>query len=97
MLPDGGLIGFHRTTGLEDHLATSLSRDGGHSFDVLREGLPAQHCYDLVYRHGLSVADDGLHLLMGSTTGQLWASSDAGEHWQHAFAHLPPIYAVRIG
>jgi hypothetical protein len=34
---------------------------------------------------------------MGSTTGQLWASADGGETWQHAFGHLPPIHAVRFG
>ena len=78
-------------------LAVQRTRDGAQSFDVLRDGLPVVDCYDLVYRHGLVVADDGQHLLMGSTTGQLWASSDGGEHWQHPFAHLPPIYAVRFG
>lgn len=78
-------------------LAVQRTRDGGQSFDVLREGLPQADCYDLVYRHGLVVADDGLHLLMGSTTGQLWASADGGEAWHHAFAHLPPIYTVRFG
>jgi hypothetical protein len=78
-------------------LAVQRTRDGGQSFDVLREGLPQADCYDLVYRHGLVVADDGQHLLMGSTTGQLWASADGGEAWHSAFAHLPPIYAVRFG
>lgn len=78
-------------------LAVQRTRDGGQSFDVLREGLPQGDCYDLVYRHGLVVADDGQHLLMGSTTGQLWASADGGEAWQHAFAHLPPIYTVHFG
>lgn len=78
-------------------LAVQRTRDGGRSFDTLREGLPQTHCYDLVYRHGLAVALDGQHLLMGSTTGQLWASADGGDTWQHAFAHLPPIHTVRFG
>jgi len=71
--------------------------DGGRSFETSRAGLPASHCYDLVYRHGLAVADDGRTLLMGSTTGGLWASSDAGDRWTDVSAHLPPIYAVRLG
>jgi len=33
---------------------------------------------------------------MGSTTGGLWASDDAGESWRLINAHLPPIYAVRL-
>ena len=34
---------------------------------------------------------------MGSTTGHLWASDDAGDHWSAVGQHLPPIYAVRFG
>ena len=78
-------------------LAVNRTRDGGRSFETLRDGLPQEHCYDLVYRHGLAVADDGQHLLMGSTTGGLWASSDGGDHWQGVSLNLPPIYAVRFG
>ena len=72
-------------------------RDGGRSFEPLRAGLPQQDCYDLVYRHGLDVAGDGCTLLMGSTTGHLWASSDAGESWHAVAQHLPPIATVRMG
>ena len=78
-------------------LAVTRTRDGGGSFTPYRVGLPQQHCYDLVYRHGLAVADDGRHLLMGSTTGGLWASSDGGEHWDTVSQTLPPIYALRFG
>ena len=46
---------------------------------------------------GMAVADDGVHLLMGSTTGNLWAGGDGGEHWASVSQHLPPIYAVRFG
>jgi hypothetical protein len=78
-------------------LAVTRTRDGGRSFETLREGLPQQHCYDLVYRHGLDVAADGRSLLMGSTTGGLWASFDAGERWQTVSLNLPPIHAIRFG
>jgi hypothetical protein len=78
-------------------LAVNRTRDGGQTFETLRHGLPQQDAYDLVYRHGLDVAADGEQLLMGSTTGHLWATADGGDHWQTAFANLPPIYAVRFG
>ncbi len=71
--------------------------DGGASFATLRAGLPQREAYDLVYRHGLAVSDDGAHLLMGSTTGHLWSSDDAGAHWSAVGVHLPPIYAVQFG
>lgn len=77
-------------------LALTRTRDGGKSFDVLRTGLPQQHCYDLVYRHGLAVSGDGRELLMGSTTGGLWASDDGGDAWRTISSTLPPIYAVQF-
>jgi hypothetical protein len=78
-------------------MAVQRTRDGGASFEVLRHGLPQQDCHDLVYRHGLAVSADGGSLLMGSTTGHLWASDDGGDTWQLAQAHLPPIAAVQFG
>ncbi|HEV6968708.1 WD40/YVTN/BNR-like repeat-containing protein, partial [Roseateles sp.] len=78
-------------------LIVNRTRDGGQTWQTLREGLPQAHCYDLVYRHGLAVDDGGEQLMMGSTTGGLWASADEGDSWQCVSAHLPPIYAVRFG
>ncbi len=78
-------------------LVVNRTRDGGRSFETLRVGLPQAGCYDLVYRHGLAVADDGRTLLMGSTTGSLWASDDGGDRWQTVSTQLPPIHALRFG
>jgi hypothetical protein len=75
-------------------LAVTRTSDGGNSFTELRNGLPQRHCYDLVYRHGLAVADDGRTLLMGSTSGGVWLSIDAGEGWQTVSTTMPPVYAV---
>jgi hypothetical protein len=78
-------------------LAVTRTTDGGKTFSVLREGLPQQHCYDLVYRHGLAVDTDGVSLLMASTTGGVWASVDAGDSWQTLSTTMPPVYAVCFG
>jgi hypothetical protein len=78
-------------------LAVARTRDGGRTFDVLREGLPQAHAYDLVYRHALAVDAAGAGLAMGSTTGNLWASDDAGARWAMISAHLPPIHQVAFG
>ncbi|MCA9667326.1 MAG: exo-alpha-sialidase [Myxococcales bacterium] len=72
------------------------TRDGGKSCEVLREGLPQQHAYDLVYRHALDVDDSGERLALGSTTGALWVSDDGGDSFATVSAHLPPIYSVRF-
>jgi len=78
-------------------MVVNRTRDGGASFETLRNGLPQADCYDLVYRHGLAVAPDGRSLLMGSTTGGLWASADAGNRWDTVSLNLPPVHAVRFG
>jgi hypothetical protein len=77
-------------------LAVTRTSDGGKTWDSLRAGLPQRDAYDLVYRHGLDVDATGKQLAMGSTTGSLWVSENAGEAWQLVNAHLPPIYAVRL-
>ena len=86
-----------RRVSVDAALVVNRTRDGGRSFDTLRRGLPHEHCYDLVYRHGLALGADGRTLLMGSTSGNLWGSSDGGDSWQAVAQHLPPIYALRIG
>ncbi|MES2297486.1 MAG: exo-alpha-sialidase [Pseudomonadota bacterium] len=78
-------------------MALTRTADGGQSFAVLRQGLPQQHCYDLVYRHGLALADDGRTLVMASTTGGVWLSEDGGDNWQTVSMTLPPVYAVCFG
>jgi hypothetical protein len=78
-------------------MCVNRTRDGGKTFETLRQGLPQQHAYHLVYRHGLALADDGASLLMASTSGGLWASADGGDSWQTVSASLPLAVAVRFG
>ncbi len=79
---------------VDGRLVVARTRDGGGSFEVLGEGLPRQHAYDLVYRHALDVDESGERLAMGSTTGSLWISESGGASWRLLSAHLPPIYQV---
>jgi len=75
-------------------VVVARTRDGGQSFDVLRDGLPQEHAYDLVFRHALDVDETGGTLAFGSTTGSLWVSEDGGDRWRVVSNHLPPIYQV---
>ena len=77
-------------------MCVTRTRDGGKSWQTFRKGLPQRDAYDLIYRHGLAVDETGARLAMGSTTGSLWGSNDAGESWQLVNAHLPPVYAVHF-
>jgi hypothetical protein len=77
-------------------LVVTRTRNAGKTFEVLRNGLPQQHAYDLVYRHGLDVDASGERLALGSTTGGLWVSEDQGGTWIAVPARFPPIHYVRF-
>jgi hypothetical protein len=79
---------------VEGRLVVARTRDGGKSFEALREGLPQHHAYDLVFRHALDVDAVGHRLAFGSTTGSLYISENGGDRWHCVSNHLPPIYQV---
>jgi hypothetical protein len=81
---------------VDGKVVVARTRDGGESFDVLREGLPQEHAYDVVYRHGMDVDDSGDRLAMGSTTGSLWISEDQGDSFETLSTSLPPVYSLRF-
>ncbi len=81
---------------VDGRVAVTRTRDGGASFDVLTEGLPGPHAYDLVFRHALDVDESGERLVFGSTTGSLWISENQGDLWHCISEHLPPIYCTRF-
>ena len=65
-------------------------------FDVLRDGLPQNHAYDVVYRHALAVDESGDRLAFATTTGGLYVSEDQGDRWREVSHTLPPAHAVRF-
>ena len=81
---------------VDGKLVVARTRDGGRSFEVLREGLPQRHAYDLVWRHALAVDRTGDVLAFGSTSGGLWISEDGGDSWTMPEARLPPISVVHF-
>jgi hypothetical protein len=81
---------------VDGKLVVTRTRDGGKSFDVLSEGLPQEHAYDLVFRHALAIDESGDRLAFGSTTGGVWVSEDQGDNWQCVSHTLPPVHAVRF-
>ncbi len=78
-------------------LVVTQTRDGGKTCHSLTNGLPSVPSYDLVYRHALDIDATGNRLAFGSTTGNLWTTTDGGATWTPFAAHLPPIAAVRFG
>lgn len=70
------------------------TEDAGKTWTHLRNGLPQENCYDIVYRHAL--ANSGDTLAFGSTTGNAWVSENRGDNWSTLGNYLPPIYSVRF-
>lgn len=71
------------------------SRDGGSTWQALRNGLPQQNAFMGVLRQAM--ATDRLEpagVYFGTSGGQLYASSDEGETWTTVAAHLPSITSV---
>ena len=80
---------------IDGGLFVARTEDGGATWKDLREGLPQDNAYDVVYRHSLHNSGD--LLAFGSTTGNLYVSEDRGDTWQTVANNLPPIYSVRFG
>ena len=73
-------------------LCVCRTDDGGNTWQDLRNGLPQENCYDIVFRHALS--NNGNTLVFGTTTGNLFVSYDNGDNWETASSTLPMIYSV---
>ena len=68
------------------------TRDGGESWQALREGLPQENAFFGVLRQAM--ATDRLEpagIYFGTNTGTLFASADEGDSWRCIAQHLPPI------
>lgn len=80
---------------IDGSLFVARTRDGGKSWQQLRQGLPQKNAHDVVYRHALGLS--GELLAFGSTTGNLYVSENRGDTWTCVGNNFPPIYSVRFG
>jgi photosystem II stability/assembly factor-like uncharacterized protein len=80
----------------EGALKVWRSKNGGRKWEAMTKGLPQENAFVTVLREGLAVdEDDGVYV--GTTTGELYASRDAGKSWAAIGEHLPPVLAVEAG
>ena len=71
------------------------SRNGGESWEAMRNGLPQVACYFTVLRQAMAtdtLGDAGLYF--GTNSGSIFASFDCGETWAAIAAHLPTITSI---
>lgn len=87
-------ISDEKRMAVDGAMCVGRTEDGGQTWIELRNGLPQEHCYDIVFRHALDI--DGEQLAFGTTTGNLFLSTNRGNSWQSLGHYLPPIYSVRF-
>lgn len=75
--------------------AAYVTRDAGHTWKRLDQGLPAKHAWWTVKRQAMAADKrDPVGLYFGTTSGELWMSRDEGRKWSALARHLPEIYSV---
>jgi hypothetical protein len=77
-------------------LAVWRTRDRGTSWERHGDGLPQAHAYVGVLREAMSVdRGDPAGVYFGTSTGQLFGSTDEGVTWALVADHLPAIWGVQ--
>src|SRR5512132_2384944 len=73
------------------------SRTGGNEWEALTKGLPQRNCYVNVLRDAMSVDSlDPCGIYFGTTGGQVYASTDAGDRWAPVVRDLPSVVPVEV-
>jgi photosystem II stability/assembly factor-like uncharacterized protein len=80
----------------EGRAAVWRTHDGGDTWVRSGEGLPQHNAYVSVLRQALAVDSlDPVGVYFGTSTGQLYGSTDEGRSWSLLADHLPPIWSVQ--
>jgi photosystem II stability/assembly factor-like uncharacterized protein len=87
----------HGRTMPDGRAAVWRTRDAGESWQRLDGGLPQSDAYVGVLREAMAIDSyDSPGLYFGTSTGQLFASTDDGESWSEIASYLPPIASVEV-
>jgi photosystem II stability/assembly factor-like uncharacterized protein len=82
---------------LDGKLRVYRSRTGGNEWEALTKGLPQRDCYVNILRDAMAVDSlDKCGVYFGTTGGQVYASSDAGDSWVPIVRDLPPVLSVEV-
>jgi photosystem II stability/assembly factor-like uncharacterized protein len=82
---------------LDGQLRVYRSRTGGSEWEALTNGLPQRNCYVNVLRDAMAVDRlDSCGIYFGTTGGQIYASSDAGDSWAPIVRDLPAVLSVEV-
>lgn len=76
--------------------AVYVTRDAGASWTRQDDGLPPRAWYTVKRQAMTTDERDPVGVYFGTTSGELWASTDEGAHWTCIARHLPEIFSLEI-
>jgi BNR/Asp-box repeat len=81
----------------EGKLRIYRSKSGGNEWEALTKGLPQSDCYVNILRDAMAVDSlDSCGVYFGTTGGQVYASSNAGDSWAPIVRDLPAVLSVEV-
>jgi photosystem II stability/assembly factor-like uncharacterized protein len=80
---------------IDGRLAAYRSTDAGDSWNVAGSGWPRAEQFTGVLRNAMDVDTDG-GVAFGTTGGQVYVSTDVGEHWEQLPFSFPRILTVAL-
>ncbi len=82
---------------IDGALQVFRTRTGGGEWEPLTAGLPQENAYTNVLRDCLAIdALDPCGLYVGTTSGDVFASADDGDHWSPIVRGLPRVMSVEV-
>jgi len=92
---DGGTVWPRTSVGGKP--AVYGTRDAGRTWKRLDRGMPRANAWWTVKRQAFAAdARTPVGLYLGTTSGEIWASSDEGRSWRSIAEHLPHVYSVTV-
>jgi len=76
-------------------LTVCRTEDAGQNWESLKNGLPQENSFDIVFRHCLAISKN--ELVFGTTTGNLFYSENAGDDWICLSNNLARVEGVIFG
>ena len=77
-------------------LCVCRTDDGGKTWVTLRNGLPQDFCFDIVFRHSFDRPVEGQTMAFGTSNGNVYISEDDGDTWTMASHRLARVETVNI-
>jgi photosystem II stability/assembly factor-like uncharacterized protein len=87
----------HGRTMPDGHAAVWRTRNAGENWERLDKGLPQSDAYVGVLREAMAIDSyDVAGLYFGTSTGQVFGSTDEGDSWSEIASYLPGISSVEV-